>query len=66
MTDEHTPTLHEIAADRDGWLRHAGAHYRQVAHWLRGVAARCRLPNTQRKLLDLARRYERRAKHAER
>jgi hypothetical protein len=58
--DEH---YREIAADRDSWQRHAGAHYREVAHWLRGVAARCRLPYTQRELLNLARRYERRADH---
>jgi len=61
MSDECTPELHEIAADRDCWFRDAGAHYREVAHWLRGVAAKCSLPNPQRELLSLARRYERRA-----
>jgi len=66
MSDEYTPTLQDIAADRDWWLRHSGAHYRELAAWLRGVAARCRLPNPQRELLALARRYERRADHFDR
>jgi len=74
MSDEHTLTLRppeagipgecpvqDLAADEDRWLRKAGTHYREVAHWLRGVAARCHLPNPQRELLTLARRYERRA-----
>jgi hypothetical protein len=29
--------------------------------WLRGIAAKCRLPYSQRELLDLARRYDARA-----
>jgi hypothetical protein len=53
--------VQDITADRDCWFRNAGEHYREVAHWLRGVAARCRVANPQRELLDLARRYERRA-----
>jgi hypothetical protein len=61
MTNEHTPTLQNIATDRDCWYQNAGAHCREVAHWLRGVAAKCRLPSTQRELLGLASRYERRA-----
>jgi hypothetical protein len=61
MTNEHTPTLQQIAADRDWWSAHAGMHYRELAHWLRGVAANCRLPYTQKELLDLARRYDARA-----
>jgi len=61
MTSEHSPTLQDIAADQDCWYQNAGAHYREVAHWLRGVAAKCRLPSTQRELLSLASRYERRA-----
>jgi hypothetical protein len=65
MTDVHTPTLHDIAADRDWWLRDGGAHYRELAGWLRGIAAKCRLPNPQRELLVLARRYERRAEQFE-
>jgi hypothetical protein len=65
MTDEYTPTMQDIAADRD-WWRDSGAHYRELAMWLREVAARCRLPNPQQELLGLARRYERRAAHAER
>jgi hypothetical protein len=61
MSDEHTPTLQDIAADRDWWSAHAGAHYRELAQWLRGVAAKCRLPYTQKELLALARRYDARA-----
>ena len=58
MMDEHTLTLQQIAADRDWWSADAGEHYRELAHWLRGIAAKCRLPYTQKELLDLARRYE--------
>ena len=61
MSDEHTPTLQYIAADRDCWSAHARMHYRELGHWLRGVAATCRLPYTRRQLLDLARRYDARA-----
>jgi hypothetical protein len=61
MSDEHTPTLQEMAADRDWWRGDAGEHHRESAHWLRGVAAKCRLPYTQRELLDFARRYDARA-----
>jgi hypothetical protein len=59
MSDEHTLTLQEIAADRDCWSAHAGEQYRELAHWLRGIAAKCRLPYTQKELLKLARRYDR-------
>jgi hypothetical protein len=59
MSDEHTPTLQFAIA----WLRDSSAHYREIAHRLRGIAAGCRLPNPQRELLDLAGRYERRADH---
>jgi hypothetical protein len=65
MLDEHTPTPQDIAADRD-WSRDAGKHYRELAHWLRGIAAKCRLPCTQRELLSLARRYDARADHLSR
>jgi hypothetical protein len=58
MSDEHTLTLQQAAADRDWWSAHAGKHYRELAHRLRGIAASCRLPYTQKELLDLARRYE--------
>jgi hypothetical protein len=51
MSDEHTPTLQNIAADRDCWSAHAGEQYRELAHWLRGIAAECRLPYSQRELL---------------
>jgi hypothetical protein len=54
-------TLHNLAADRDWWSADAGRHYHELAHWLRGIAAKCRLPYSQRKLLDLARRYDARA-----
>jgi|HubBroStandDraft_3_1064219.scaffolds.fasta_scaffold272227_2 hypothetical protein len=61
MTDEYTPTLQKTAADRDWWSADAGKHYRELAHWLRGVAAKCRLPYTQKELLKLAKRYDTRA-----
>lgn len=59
MSDEHTPTLQNIATDRDWWSADAGRHYHELAHWLRGIAAKCRLPYTQKELLKLARRYDR-------
>lgn len=65
MSDEHTLTLQHTAADRDRWSQHAGNHYRELAHWLRGVAAKCRLPNPQRELLGLARRYDRQADYVD-
>ena len=40
-----------------------GAHYRELAHKLRGLACDCCFPNPQQELLSLARRYERRADH---
>jgi hypothetical protein len=46
--------------DRDWWQLN-GAHYRELAAWLRDVARKCHLPNPQRELLALAGRYERRA-----
>jgi hypothetical protein len=58
MTEKHTPTLQDIAA---WWSADAGKHYRELAHRLRGIAAKCRLPYTQKELLDLARRYDTRA-----
>jgi hypothetical protein len=59
-SDEHTLTLQEIAADRDCWSgAHAREQYPELAHWLRGIAAKCRLPYTQKELLKLARRYDR-------
>ena len=66
MSDDNRPTLQDIAPDRDWWLRDSGSHYRELAAWLRDVAGRCRLPNPQRELLALARRYQRRAEHLER
>ena len=50
----------DIAAG-DWRSRDAGKHYRELAHWLRGIAAKCRFPGTQRELLSLARRYDARA-----
>ena len=61
MTEKHTLTLQNIAADRDWWSADAGKHYRELAHRLRGIAAQCRLPYTQKELLDLARQYDTRA-----
>jgi len=61
MSDEHTPTLQQTAADRDWWSANAEKHYGELAHWLRGIAAKCRLPYSQDELLDLARRYDARA-----
>ena len=58
MTDQHTPTLQDPAADRDWWSADAGEHYRELAHWLRGIAAKCRLPYTQKELLKLAKRCD--------
>jgi hypothetical protein len=52
--------------DRDWWQQDSGAHYRELATWLRDVARRCYLPNPQGELLSLARRYERRAERLER
>ena len=49
-----TDALQKTAADRDWWSADAGKHYRELAHWLRGVAAKCRLPYTQKELLKLA------------
>jgi hypothetical protein len=66
MTEKHTPTLQDITADRDWWSANAGKHYRQLAHWIRGIAAKCRLPYTQKELLDLARRYDTRADRIDR
>ena len=61
MPDEHTPQLQAAPTDRDWWSADAGTHYRELAHWLRGIAAKCRLPYSRRELLDLARRYDARA-----
>src|SRR6516162_7566630 len=62
MLDEHTPMPQDIAAG-DWRSRDAGKHYRELARWLRGIPAKCRLPGTQRELLSLARRYDARAEH---
>jgi hypothetical protein len=61
MSDEHTLALQDITADRNCRSQQYRKHYRQVAHWLRGVAAKCRLPDPQTELLDIAGRYDRRA-----
>ena len=66
MTPSRRPTPQYIAADRDWWSRDAGKHYRELARWLRGIPAKCRLPGTQRELLSLARRYDARADHLSR
>jgi hypothetical protein len=51
----------DIAADRDWWSANAGKHYHELAHRLRDIAAKWRLPYTHKVLLDLARRYDTRA-----
>ena len=66
MSDERTPTLQDIAADRNWWSADAGTHYRELVHWLRGIAAKCRLPYTQKELVNLARRDEMRADNLDR
>jgi hypothetical protein len=50
-----------MTADRVWWQE--ATHYRDLARWLRETARKCRLPYPQQELLDLARRYERRADH---
>ena len=45
-------------ADREWWSAEAGNYYRELAHWLRGIAAKCRLPYTQKELLKLVKRYD--------
>jgi len=50
MSDEDKPTLRQLGPDRDWWLKDGGDHYRELAEWLRELAARCRL----RELLGLA------------
>ena len=54
-------SLRQADADRDWSSADAGGHYHELAHWLRGIAAKCRLPYSQRELLDLAQRYDARA-----
>jgi hypothetical protein len=61
MSDGQMPTFRDTAADRDWWQGDAKRHYRELAHWLRGIAAKCRLPNPQQELLDIARHYDIRA-----
>jgi hypothetical protein len=61
MTDKNTPTLQDIAAERDWWSQEAGMHYRELAQWLRETARKCRLPYTKRELTTLARGYEMRS-----
>jgi hypothetical protein len=54
-----------MSGDRE-WRQLDGAHYRELAVWLREVACKCRLPNPQQELLTLAKRYVRRADHLDR
>jgi hypothetical protein len=54
-------SLRQADADRDWSSADAGGHYHELARWLRGIAAKCRLPYSQRELLDLAQRYDARA-----
>jgi endonuclease YncB( thermonuclease family) len=52
--------------DDQAWCQSAGTHYRELAAWLREIGGKCRLPNPQRELLRLARRYELRADQLDR
>jgi len=52
--------------DDKAWCQSSGTHYRELAAWLREIGGKCRLPNPQRELLSLARRYELRADHLDR
>ena len=52
--------------DDQAWCQSSGTHYRELAAWLREIGGKCRLPNPQRELLSLARRYELRADHLDR
>jgi hypothetical protein len=58
--------LRRGATDGSRWHSEAAAHYRQLAAWLREIAGKSRLPNPQRELLSLVRRYEMRADHLDR
>lgn len=60
MTEKDTPRLRD-GSSADHWLRDSGMHYRELAEWLRDIAHKCRLPNPQRELLVLAKRYDLRA-----
>ena len=55
-----------MMADRGLWQLTGGEHYRELASGLRELAAKCRLTNPRRELLDLARRFEHRANEIER
>jgi len=52
-----------MTIDRERGATIDGSHYRELASWLREIARKCRLPNPQRELLILARRYEHRAEY---
>src|SRR5215471_2293258 len=43
MTSDYPPTLQNITADRDWWLRDSGAHYRELGTWLREMAGQMSL-----------------------
>ena len=53
-----------MSGDQIWWQE--GKHHRDLAMWLREITRKCHLPNPQQELLDLARRYERRADHMDR
>jgi hypothetical protein len=55
-----------MQADRGFWQLTGGEHYRELASGLRDLAAKCRLTNPRRELLDLARRFEHRADELDR
>jgi hypothetical protein len=53
-----------MTGDRVWWKE--GRQYRELAASLRDVARKCRLADPQLELIDLARRYERRADQMDR
>ena len=66
MSDEYQQNSRYIEQERQRFAATAGPHYRKLAGTLRALALECRLPNPQRELLSLARRYDRTAAHLDR
>jgi hypothetical protein len=57
----HRRYCSKIAADRNWWLGDAGAHYRELATWLRDSRPEMPSNDPQRELLDLGVREKSRA-----
>lgn len=66
MSNEYQQNSRYIEQERQRFAATAGPHYRKLAGTLRVLALECRLPNPQRELLSLARRYDRMAEHLNR